>query len=378
LNLPGKHDILRYQHRPFNQEEEISLKEEVFLIKITDNEDDKVVCEKLTRVLRERELFYFVEPKDMVAIKTHFGEENSSGYVRPLYFKAVGDLLKEKRAQPFLTETSTLYRGKRSNAVEHILHAYSHGFTPQHTGLPIIMADGLMGDQEIEVSIPGKLYKKVGIASLIVKSQAVIMVSHFTGHMLSGFGATLKNMGMGCASRKGKLIQHSTAQPSIKISSCTGCGECIKWCPAEAISLVDGKAFIKKKTCIGCGECLAVCRFDAVGYNWGETYENVQKKMVEHAMGVAMPNKGKIMYINFLNRITRDCDCMGKFEKVMPDIGVLIGFDPVAVDSAALYLAEELMGRKLSTVTFNVPYKVQLDYAKEIGLGSTDFQLIEC
>lgn len=354
------------------------MKEKVYFIKMIDNEDDGIIYQKLEQLLKEKDLLSFIKPKDMVAVKTHFGEENTKGYVRPLFFKTMGKLLMAKGAQPFLTETSTLYKGKRSNAVEHIRHAYAHGFTFENTGLPIIMADGLLGDEEMEVEIPGKHYQKVAIASLIGRAQAVVMVSHFTGHMLTGFGAALKNMGMGCSSRKGKLIQHSTAQPAIKIKACTGCGECIEWCPMNAISIMNDKSRIDSKKCIGCGECLAVCRFDAVVYNWGSTYEDIQQKIVEHAMGVAAANKGKIIYINFLNRITKDCDCMQhKYEKIVPDIGVAVSFDPVAIDAASLDLVEQKAGGKFSKVAFNVPYKIQIDYARKLGFGNADYELIE-
>lgn len=353
------------------------MKEKVFFIKMTDKEDDGAVCKKLKKAISGNDLLSFIAAKDMVAVKTHFGEEKSNGYVRPLYLKMLGDLLKSRAASPFLTETSTLYRSRRTNAVDHIQHAHKHGFTLDKTGMPIIMADGLLGDEEVEVEIPGRMYKKVGIASLFARTQAVVMVSHFTGHMLSGFGAALKNMGMGCSSRKGKLTQHSTAQPSVKPMKCTGCGECIKWCPADTISMINDKAVIDNSKCIGCGECLAVCRFDAINYNWGETYENIQQKIVEHAWGLAETNKGKILYINFLNRVTKDCDCMGKFEKVIPDIGILISMDPVAIDAASLDLAEQQGGKKWSQITFDIPYRMQIDYARQIGFGNPDYQLIE-
>jgi len=210
--------------------------------------------------------------------------------------------------------------------------AYDHGFTYEATGLPIIMADGLLGDEEVEVPIDGQHYKSVKLATLIVKSQALVVVSHFTGHLAAGFGATIKNLGMGCSSRKGKMLQHSTAKPSIRKKKCTACGECVKWCPADAITLQDNIAVIDRKKCIGCGECLAVCRFDAVGYNWSQTYEHLQEKTLEHAMGVVNSKKDKIVYLNFLTRVSRDCDCMNTFEQIVPDIGVVIGFDPVAVD----------------------------------------------
>ncbi|KAF5433946.1 hypothetical protein C5S36_05805, partial [Candidatus Methanophagaceae archaeon] len=168
-----------------------------------------------------------------------------------------------------------------------------------------------------------------------------------------------------------------TAKPSIKISKCTGCGECVKWCPADAIAVVDGIARIDRNTCIGCGECLAVCRFDAVGYNWLETHENLQKKMVEHALGVMKSKRGKIICINFLTRITKDCDCMKGYNRIVPDIGVLLSHDPVALDAASVDLIERTVGKTWSQLTFDIPNRVQIEYAAEIGLGNPDYQLLE-
>ncbi|MCK4761671.1 MAG: DUF362 domain-containing protein [Candidatus Aminicenantes bacterium] len=352
------------------------MKEKVYFIKIKDKEDDRHICRKLKKAIEDKDFFSFIGPKNLVAVKTHFGEEKSIGYVRPLYFSMMGELIKRKGAVPFLTETSTLYSGRRANAVQHIGLAKEHGFTFGETGLPIVMADGLLGNDEIEVDIPGKIYKKVKLAALIVKTQALLMVTHFTGHLVSGFGGALKNMGMGCASRKGKLIQHSTAKPSIKIKACTGCGECLRWCPKDAITLKDKKAVIDKKSCIGCAECLAVCRFDAVGYNWSATFVQLQQKIVEHAMGVAEANKGKTIYFNFLNRITKDCDCVGGPEIIVPDIGVLISYDPVAIDAASLDLVEQTAGKKLSQIAYDIPYKSQIEYARELGFGNPDYELV--
>jgi len=313
----------------------------------------------------------------LVAIKTHFGEENSQGYVRPPNLAMLAGLVKNKNAQPFLTDTATLYSSLRANAIGHIELAERHGFGYANTKTPLIMADGLTGDEEIDVAIPGRLYQKVKIASLIVKAQALIVVSHFTGHMVSGFGAALKNMGMGCSSRRGKLAQHSTATPSVKKKKCTGCASCLVWCPAQAITMAEQVAQIDKKKCIGCAECLTVCRFDAIGYNWSETYEQLQRKIVEHAWGVALNKKGRVIYINFLNRISKDCDCMGGYKKISPDIGVLIAFDPVAIDAASLDLVEQKTGQALAKLSYDIPYRVQIDYAREIGFGNPDYRLVE-
>lgn len=344
---------------------------------MTDKEEDGAVCERLERHIQTQDFFSFIKPKDMVALKTHFGEAGTTSYVRPLYFKMMGDIIKKRQGIPFLTETQTLYRGRRTNAIEHIELAFEHGFTFENTALPVIMSDGLLGDDEIEVEIPGKLYKKVGVASQIVKAQSLVLVSHFTGHMLSGFGAAIKNLAMGCSSRKGKLEQHSTAQPSIKPAKCTSCGECLKYCPVNAISMKSGKAVIDQAICIGCGQCLSVCRFDAVTYNWGVTGVEMQRKMVEHAMGVIQSKKQKAIYINFLSRIPKECDCMGPTEIITGDIGVLISYDPVAVDAASIDLVEEKSGKKLSQLAHNIPDRVQLDYARELGFGNADYELVQ-
>jgi uncharacterized Fe-S center protein len=349
------------------------MREKIVLIKTRKDEDELSFFKRVAEVLATNDLLKFIAPKDMVAIKTHFGEEGSKGFVRPGFFKELGRLVKQKEALPFLTETQTLYTGKRMNAVGHIHHAWNHGFTAENTELPIIMADGLYGDEEIPVAIPGQLFSQVSIASLIVKSQALILVTHFTGHMVAGFGGALKNLGMGCSSRRGKLIQHSTAKPSIKKSACTGCGECQRWCPAAAITMKNNQASIKNSLCIGCAECLTVCRFNAIGFNWSETYENLQKKIVEHALGVICSKADKILYITFLTRVSKDCDCMKSYQQIVPDIGVLIGFDALAIDKAALDLVEAAGSKKLSELSYNIPYQTQIDHAIRLKLGNPEY-----
>jgi hypothetical protein len=235
----------------------------------------------------------------------------------------------------------------------------------------------LTGDEELPVPVPGRIYTSVKLASIIVKAQALVVVSHFTGHLASGFGAALKNMGMGCASRRGKLAQHSTAKPSVTKKKCTACGACLPWCPAQAITMAAGTAHIDKQACIGCAECLTVCRFDAIGYNWSATYEQLQRKIVEHAWGVAIAKRDKALYVNFLTRISKDCDCMGGYRKIVPDIGVLIAADPVALDAASLDLVEKRAGQPLTALSYDIPHRVQIEYAREIGFGNPDYQLVE-
>jgi uncharacterized Fe-S center protein len=289
----------------------------------------------------------------------------------------LGDLVRARGGSPFLTETQTLYKGNRTDAVSHLRHAQAQGYGFEATDMPIIMADGLYGDEEVEVEVPGRVYKSVKIASIIAKANALVLVSHFTGHLATGFGCALKNLGMGCASRRGKMIQHSTAKPRIKAKACTRCGLCVEWCPATAITMEEKSALINASLCIGCGQCLAVCRFDAVAYNWASTYEELQKKVAEHAWGVVRGKKGKMICVNFLVRISKDCDCMKTFEQVVPDIGIVISRDPVAADAASLDLVEKAAGKTIAELAYAIPSGVQLDHAREIGFGSTDYDLVE-
>ena len=353
------------------------MSEKVFFLETKDRENIYEVLKRLEGFLMKSDLFNFVSERDFVAIKTHFGEKKINGFVKPEFLGLMGRFVRDRGGSPFLTETSTLYRGDRSNAVDHIKLAIDHGFTFEATGMPVIMADGIHGDEEVEVNIRGKIYDKVKIAALLSKIQGLVVTTHFTGHIVSGFGGALKNMGMGLASRRGKMIQHSTSKPTIKKKKCTACGECIRWCPVEAIDFKEGKAEITSAICIGCAECLAVCRFDAVVYNWSESYEKLQQKIAEHAMGVSEIMGGKALYINFLTSISKDCDCMGTYEKVTPDIGILVSKDPVAIDSASLYLVEKRSGKKLSELSYNIPYRVQLDHSAEIGFGTTEFELVD-
>lgn len=353
------------------------MREKVYYIAADDNESDEILCAKLRDLLVGENLLDCIADRDITAVKTHFGESQKLGYVRPLYLKMLGESIKEHGGVPFLTETSTLYKGNRSDAISHISHAQSQGFDYASTEMPIIMADGLFGDQDHIVPIKGKIYNDVHIAALFAKCNALVVVSHFTGHLAAGFGATLKNLGMGCASRKGKLRQHSTAKPEINAQECTGCGTCVEWCPEVAISLNDEVALIDSEKCIGCGECLAMCRFNAVEYNWEATYEDLQKKVVEHAMGICSLFPGKSLFVNVLTRISKDCDCMGHtFEKIIPDIGILVSRDPVALDAASLALIEEKTGKSFAQLAHDIPYRFQLDYAHELGFGRQEYELI--
>lgn len=319
-----------------------------------------------------------ITSKDFVAIKLHVGEKKNTTHIRPEIIRELVQLVKSSGGLPFLTETATLYKGERENAVKHLLHAHLHGFGIDSVGAPFIMSDGLTGNSEYEVTIKGELHQAVKVAREVVSADSLLVVSHPTGHVAAGLGACLKNLGMGLASRMGKMRQHSAMMPEIIRDTCRYCQKCIQWCPQDAISEKNGKAFIETEKCVGCGECLAVCRFDAVRYDWGTESGFMQKSMAEHAFGVVSNKQGKCMFFNVMIDMTKDCDCYNvNQKKLIPDIGILASTDPVAIDMATLDLTARAHGKTLAEMAYkHHDATIQIQHAAKIGMGSLEYDLI--
>lgn len=320
-----------------------------------------------------------INERDKVAVKTHFGDVGNTTHIAPAVIKKVIEKINSSAGKPFLTETATLYPSPRSNGIDHLMLAYEHGFTPDFIGAPILMADGLLGNAEIEVDIPGELYRKVNIARDAVLTDAMIVCSHPTGHIASGLGACLKNLGMGLSTRKGKLQQHSSIKPWIDTEICQACEDCLTWCPENAISIESDYAVINSQECIGCGECLAVCNMDAVKFDWAVESADLQRRIAEYAMGAVIGKRDKMVYINVMTDMTAQCDCMSIPQKpVIDDIGILLGTDPVALDQATLDLTRSANGQDLSHISVpELDPNIQLEHGEKIGLGSRNYHISE-
>lgn len=354
------------------------MKADVYCLPLQDGASPEIQAQAMQHILTACQLGAMFTSNDLVAIKLHVGEAHNTTHVQPELIREVVQYVQDKNAFPFLTETSTLYKGERENAVKHLMHAHRQGFGIEAVGAPFIMADGLHGSTEHEVTIAGVLHDSVKIAREIAIADAMIVVSHPTGHVAAGLGACLKNLGMGLASRMGKMRQHSAMKPAVKTKSCCFCQKCLKWCPEEAISEQAGKAFILSEKCIGCGECLAMCRFDAIKYDWNVESAYLQQSIAEHAYGVVKDKVGKALYINVLVDMTKDCDCFDiKQEKLIPDIGLLLSTDPVAIDKATLDLTAQAYGQDLAKLSYeHHDGMIQLEHGVKIGLGSLEYELI--
>lgn len=333
---------------------------------------------ELYNFLKSAMIFNHVEARNFIAIKVHFGEEGNKGYIKPEYISQVVKITREKNAYPFLTDASTIYVGKRSDAYHHLLIANKHGFTIEKCGCPVIIADGLIGNTEENIEVNLKHFKTVTIAREIYNADRLIFISHFKGHEITGFGGTLKNIGMGCGSKAGKYAMHHLSKPTIDQKLCMGCGTCVKHCYQEALSLANKKVVMDAEKCVGCGQCIVNCLFKVFELKWNEDPPAVQEKIIEYAVGVLKDKKSA--YINFLNHISKYCDCFGlaQNEPLMDDVGIVAGIDPVAVDQASYDLINKAFGKNFFKGIYpEIDSTTQLKYAEELGLGTRDYELIK-
>jgi len=336
------------------------------------------LSQKVEKVFLKLGLLSSIEKDSFVALKIHFGEKGNTGFIKPQWLGGIIHQIKNKTTRAFLTDTNTLYIGQRTNATEHIRLAWEHGFNPETVGIPVIIADGLLGEDSQEIKINLSRIKSAKIAASIFHADLLICLSHFTGHVVAGFGASLKNLGMGCASRAGKLEQHSDVHPKVNPKVCTNCGICLDYCPSRAILQKNGTAFIQDEQCLGCGECLVVCKAGAIKMRWDADERRIQEKMTEYAYSVWHHFRGKIGFLNFLLKITKDCDCMAKDQSpLVEDIGILSSSDVIALDKASVDLVLERGRKDVLRAGYDVDWSLQLKHGTKIGLGSLDYELIE-
>jgi uncharacterized Fe-S center protein len=351
----------------------------VFFIAADADEPAEALSEKTRRAYLATGLNEKIDKGDFAALKIHFGEVKNTGYIRPAWLKGLIWELGKRTPRAFVTDTNTLYMGNRSNSVDHIRLAWSHGFTPDVLSVPVIIADGLIGHDKVEAPGAQSRTQSSKIASAILDADVLVCLSHVTGHVQTGLGAALKNMGMGCASRAGKLEQHSVVHPRVNPKQCRNCSLCLEFCPENAIVQAEGHVTIDPARCIGCGECLVVCKHGAIKMKWDEDSRRLQEKMAEYAFRVFRHFKGKAAFLNFLVKITKDCDCMARDDpRIVADIGILASADPVAVDKATADLVVERGGgQDPFRAGYDIDWSLQLRHGEKMGLGSTAYDLVE-
>ena len=306
-----------------------------------------------------------------IPLKLHFGERGNRTYLAPEVYDGMIEVIESRGSKSFFTETSVLYGGERFKAEKHIALAQKHGFTR----LPVVIADGDNGEAAVNVPVRnGRHFQTAAIGKVLADAEQVLVVSHFKGHMLAGFGGAIKQLSMGFASKGGKMAMHLGVKPRIRAWKCRACGVCATRCNAGAI-IKDKKYRIDRDKCIGCGACFSICPHHAVSVLTLAGIKNAlfgnnvfRQKLVEYAM--ASHDGKRNIYITFAVNVTPGCDCEPRrMSACVPDIGVFGSFDPVALDCAC-YDKVKAAGKSFRG-------RAQLDYAEKIGLGSCDYELVE-
>ena len=324
------------------------------------------------------------------AIKIHFGEPGNLSYLRPNYAKVVVDLIKEQGGRVFLTDCNTLYVGRRKNALDHLEAAYENGYNPFTTGCHVIIADGLKGTDEVLVPIDGEYVKEAKIGTAVMDADIVVSMNHFKGHEATGFGGALKNLGMGCGSRAGKMEMHSAGKPYVHQRKCVGCGACQKICAHSAITITDKKASINHDCCVGCGRCIGICPVDAIRAANDESNDILNCKIAEYTLAVLKDRPH--FHISLVVDVSPNCDCHSENDvPIVPNVGMFASFDPVALDMAcadAVNKQPVIAGSVLSELPHehhdhfknNHPetnWMSCVDHAEKLGIGTKEYELIE-
>lgn len=306
--------------------------------KTTEHEN---LLQKIKRLIKTAGIEDIDFEEKYAAIKIHFGEYGNLAFLRPNYAKVVADYVKELGGKPFLTDCNTLYVGSRKNALDHMDTAYLNGFSPLQTGCHVIIADGLKGTDEALVPINGEYVKEAKIGQAIMDADIFISLNHFKGHEMAGFGGAIKNIGMGCGSRAGKMEQHCEGKPSVDQSGCVGCGACRRICAHGAPVIENGKATIDHDKCVGCGRCLAVCPKNVVAADYADSVAMLNYKMAEYAYAVCKDRP--TFHISLICDVSPNCDCHSENDiPIIPNVGMLASFDPVALDQACADLCNQM------------------------------------
>ena len=330
-----------------------------------------------------------------VAIKMHFGEPGNLAFLRPNYAKAVADIVKELGGKPFLTDCNTLYVGGRKNALDHLDSANLNGFNPTTTGCQIIIADGLKGTDETLVPVEGGTYiKEAKIGRAVMDADVFISLSHFKGHESTGFGGALKNIGMGCGSRAGKMEMHSAGKPHVDQNLCVGCQMCAKICAHDAPEFENKKATINHDKCVGCGRCIGVCPKDAILSASDESNEILNCKIAEYTKAV-IDNRPHF-HISLVIDVSPYCDCHGENDAaIVPNVGMFASFDPVALDmpcaeavNAQPVLSNSMLGDcseeerachnhdHFHSIFPETCWETAISHGEKIGIGNSKYKLI--
>lgn len=261
-----------------------------------------------------------------VAVKVHSGEEGNQNYLHPEFMQKIVE-----HVNGTIVECNTAYEGKRNETKKHQELMEKHGWS-KYFDVDILDADG--NDKVLEIP-NGRVIKENYVGKNIDKYSSMLVISHFKGHPMGGYGGALKQLSIGVASSEGKSWIHSAGKTK---------DQKVLW-----NSLAKQDEFL---------EAMADSAYSVVNYF-----------------------KDNIAYINIMCNMSVDCDCCSVAEDpCMKDIGILASLDPVAIDKACIDLVKNSNdeGKKHFLERVESRHGTHtIDVAKELGVGTTDYELIE-
>ena len=300
-----------------------------------------------------------------VAVKLHFGEAGNKYYLKPYL---VRDLMEAVNGT--FVETNVLYTSPRQKTLSHINLAKEHGF--DFAPIDILDSSGIDTLHRDDMQYFDQFY----IGSHMDRYDTYIIYSHFKGHKSAGFGGAVKNVAMGLGTASGKRDMHNSFIPQYNPDKCNQCGKCAVNCPVDAINPETFEIDYSK--CIGCGQCITECVRGAM-----TAPDNVRRQQVflEHLVeyAYAISSRYNTVYINVLANITPACDCArNPGSPFIEDIGILASTDIVAVDKASLDMVNQVYESEDAFLRINnISGNRQLEYAESLGMGSTEYTIID-
>lgn len=355
-----------------------------------------------------------VRPGEVVAIKLHMGEFNNTAYLRPVYVRALVEKVKSLGGDPMVVDTTSLPYwpfASRATALDYLNTVARNGFTHASLGCPVVIADGYIGTDDVRVDLPeGFILKEQYVATGIALADCMIALTHFKGHPMGTYGGAIKNIGVGCASKRGKLNLHLGGHPKYGLNArhwmperclkeeCPDYQVCLNLCPSGAIVHTKKSVEFRRKKCVGCLACVGVVTMCGVGFLPDDYFDATAAAIADSALAAvkAIGGPSKVGYINLAVDISPWCDCVNFSDRpIVPNLGLFASRDPVAVDSACLQRAKESAGVPGSLAQakgamdpglpkfsacgsfLGVSEEIQPNVGEKIGLGSRQFELEE-
>lgn len=350
---------------------------------------------KLERLLKDANLKERFEPEEAVAVKTHFGSFGAHRIVRPIFLRKVTDAVREAGAWPFVTDTV------RIKGLEYLEVANANGINSQSVGAPVVLADGLFGNDNILLDA-GDPLGQIAVATAIHDAPAMVVVSHVKGHINAGYAGAVKNLAMGgisgshrsCGWKCGRGSIHSIGMGAFSWDEqkCELCYQCQEVCPLDCISFPEEKFSFEDEKCWRCGRCVRVCPTDAIMHEGADNETFMEGLAIAAKTVLSTFKPGKVLYINFLLEIQPECDCMpGADVPVVQDIGIMLSEDLVAIEQASQDMIAKASplpdsaasdlgigpGEDILKALNNMPAGIQTAKCEQLGLGTRKYELVE-